>query len=182
MTLWTPLAVNYFRHPKVATIPPRARLLHLAGFCYCQEHTTDGFIPAGVVPLLVNESGAAKGSPGELVESGLWERVDGGFRVDSWHEWNRYAADVKRQRASRRKGAEVTNHKRWHAENPDPTCSLCDVASESLSESPHTHTQTQPPYPPRSPVDNGRGAQVASRVYDLRQRMTPEQLEAQAES
>lgn len=48
---WTPLAVNFWRDPKVAGTTKDAKLLALGGFTYCQGQGTDGFIPTGALAI-----------------------------------------------------------------------------------------------------------------------------------
>ena len=164
--IWTPLAVNYFRNPKVAAAPPRARLLHLAGLCYCQEHVTDGAIPASVLPILVAESGANRNSSDALIDAGLWRKTDDGWEVCGWDEWNRPATEVAGIRAKKRDAGGLGNHVRWHEGRgvTDPGCRWCDdsaIADSRSGESPPTPTPTPiAPLPPT--VDNSLRRRVVA--------------------
>ena len=154
---WTPLAVNYFRHPKIIGITPRARLLHLAGFCYCQEHVTDGLIPEGALPVLAAEAGSSRAAAKELVDGGLWERVDGGWLVDGWMEWNRSADEIERRKADAR------DRKRRQRDKERGVTRDTDVTVTGQSRDvtpPPTPTPTETPPPPPPPVDNDLRSRV----------------------
>jgi 5-methylcytosine-specific restriction endonuclease McrA len=68
------------------------------GLLYCARNLTDGFIPLRVVakggafsdqPLKVAES---------LVSATLWHKVEGGYRVHDYEDWNPSSTEVKARR------------------------------------------------------------------------------------
>lgn len=99
---WTPLSTRFFRHPKVVEAGRDGALLFLASLAYCQEHLTDGHVPAGVLRVLCAESWSTPKAAEALVASGLWLEVDGGWLVDGWLDWNRSRAEVEANREAER--------------------------------------------------------------------------------
>lgn len=75
------------RHKKMLRAGPAACWLWVCGIAHCQSQLTDGFIPTEAVPLL----GVTKGVKpllDKLVEVGLFEVTDGGYRVHDYHDYN----------------------------------------------------------------------------------------------
>ena len=80
---------------------------YAAGLLYTNKHLTDGFLPTAVVeemgfadkPLAAAEA---------MVKAGLWDAVEGGYRVHDFHDFNPLASDVqdkrRRDRERKRKG------------------------------------------------------------------------------
>lgn len=64
-------------------LDPAAVSLWVRAGSYCARHDTTGYVPAGVVRILGYQPEAAR----ELVKSGMWREVEGGFR---FHEWRKH--------------------------------------------------------------------------------------------
>lgn len=117
---WVRLDDQFADHPKVTTAGPLAGWLYVCGLLYAARYLTDGFIPTAHVARL-----AALPRPRQLAERlvqvGLWERAEGGYRIHDYAEYQPTADDVRATRAanaarqatwrSRRNGASngVTN-------------------------------------------------------------------------
>lgn len=101
---WIRIDDAFLDHPKFLRAGPLAGFLNIAAIAWCNRNLTDGFVPVRQVPRLVNLDGFAHhlqmgemSGTGEdadaldlaceLVEIGLWEEVDGGFRIHDYHEW-----------------------------------------------------------------------------------------------
>lgn len=97
---WIKLDDQFFRHPKVVGAGRDARLLYLAGLCYCGANLTDGHIPAGAIRLLAAEVEIAKpaSAAARLVEAGLWERHGDNFLVHDYLDHNRSSDRVRAER------------------------------------------------------------------------------------
>jgi len=81
--------------------------LYSGGLLYSQKHLTDGVLTREVVEAVFGGDFLAKPIEGAraMVKAGLWEAVEGGFRVHDYHDHNPQAADVleKRRRDRERK-------------------------------------------------------------------------------
>lgn len=94
---WFKVDDGFWSHPKVMTMSPGATSLWVRAGSYSCQHLTDGFIADGLLPVLGSGEAA-----GELVESGLWSRVPGGFQFHDWSEYQESSEDVKRRREAAR--------------------------------------------------------------------------------
>jgi len=111
-------------HPKLLAVGPLGMALQVAAICYCSRHLTDGFMSRVTVRALVakiavpwvspdgREHSAAVtcGSAGYdateidwadlMVEAGLWDEVQGGYKVHDYEHFNPTRVDVLKQRAA----------------------------------------------------------------------------------
>jgi hypothetical protein len=98
-------------HPKVLATGLDGMGLHIWGLTYCNAHLTDGFVPHVALPGLRGVRTAATA----LERAGLWEPVEGGWRVHDYadYQWTReqIAARHARKAAAGRMGADS----RWHS-------------------------------------------------------------------
>ena len=91
---WAKFDDKFPRHPKVRPRTDAAFRLHVAGICYCAEHTTDGWIAADEADVLVAGWSKAKTRKAidELIGAGLWEVVSGpegqGYEVHDFLDYN----------------------------------------------------------------------------------------------
>ena len=85
---WFRVDDSFADHPKALAAGP-AVALWLAGGCWAARHLTDGFVPAGALPLLRGTPAMArrlvdaKARPGGV---GLWVVVDGGWLATRYRE------------------------------------------------------------------------------------------------
>ena len=82
------------RHPKFLKAGPAPAWLWLCGLTYCQDGLTDGFIPDMAIDSLGITKNARRLAE-HLVTAGLWEKVDGGWRVHDYLEHNKPAISVR---------------------------------------------------------------------------------------
>lgn len=134
---WVRIDDGFPQHPKVAKAGPLGIAMQVAALCYCNRYLTDGFIPRGVVPGLLNLEGIAVHTwdgelfgggedatwqlvVADLIEAGLWEEVEGGYRI---HDYLDYQPSRQQVLAERQKTAErVRRHRAKEAErNADVT-------------------------------------------------------------
>lgn len=94
---WVRVDDSFADHPKIIAAGPLASWLYVCGLTYCARLLTDGFIPAGQVRKLADLDGAMQLAE-TLVECGLWERCDGGFRVHDFLQYNPTAEKVRADR------------------------------------------------------------------------------------
>lgn len=113
---WVKIDDQFPMHPKVVQSGPLGMAMQVAALCYCNRFLTDGFIPAGVVPTLINLAGQSEiweQVVGRLVHLGMWEEADGGYRIHDYLKYQPSREDAIRERQQKseagRKGAQA----RW---------------------------------------------------------------------
>jgi hypothetical protein len=162
------LAVNYGEDPKMRALArfgrdARAcRDLYVQMTCYCKRNLTDGFVPAEELGVLVYPDTPRNGErdAGRLVEVGLIERVDGGFRVCAYIKRNRSKAEVLEMAEKKASGGSLGNHIRWHEEQGlySSKCRFCqesdsppDPSSDPDTDRGSNRSTDRPPNRERSP-------------------------------
>lgn len=111
------MADDFPHHPKILKAGPLAGWLWACGLAYANCYATDGFIPAEMVLRLIgfeDDLATRLGPLGDpralalrLVEAGLWEAAEGGFRIHDFAEYQPSSSEVKRERdAAARRQAE----------------------------------------------------------------------------
>lgn len=113
--MWVRIDDQIAHHPKFLTVGAEASWLWLCGQSYCARYLTDGFIPSPALPTLCIVSDI-NGSAERLVMVGLWDRVEGGYQVHDYHDYNPTRDEVlerKRERseAGRRGGKKSAAHR-----------------------------------------------------------------------
>ncbi len=66
--------------PRMIALPGEASRLWVMAGSWAAGHDTDGFIPAEAVPRLGVYAGVR-----DLLRHGLWEKVNGGYRITDFH-------------------------------------------------------------------------------------------------
>lgn len=103
------LAIRYYADPKIASLPDEAsELMFVRGLARAGEEGREGFIPESALPELARRRRYAA-CVDVLVAACLWSRVDGGYQITRWADWQdgldtlarRRAADRERQRRRR---------------------------------------------------------------------------------
>lgn len=84
---WVRIEDGVTEHRKHLKAGPAAAWLWVCGIAYCQRQLSDGFIPIEAVPLLGVPQGFSR-LVERLVEVGLFDRVDGGYAVHDYHDFN----------------------------------------------------------------------------------------------
>lgn len=105
---WVKIDDHITQNPKIAAAGPLAMAMHLAAICYCNRELTDGFVPRAIARTLLDWEyvdaegkiwtvGTTCGMRGEdvtnasviplLVDAGLWEVADGGYRVHDYLDY-----------------------------------------------------------------------------------------------
>ncbi|TVZ96475.1 hypothetical protein [Streptomyces sp. BK340] len=99
---WVKLDDRFPSHRKVALLPDRAFRLHVSAICWCSENLTDGRIADRELPLVAKVRGL-KAAAQQLVDAGLWDRIEGGWEIHDYLDYNPSRAQVL---AERKKNAE----------------------------------------------------------------------------
>lgn len=86
MTDLSRISKTFHLHPKAIkarAIEPGSISLWLFANCWCRNHRREGVIP--------RDNATELGTDAEikaLVDSGLWQEVEEGYRFRDWHDWN----------------------------------------------------------------------------------------------
>jgi len=105
---WVKLATRYYTDDKVRRLDDAAELMFVRGLARAGELGDGGIIPDSDVSLLARRR-RCETLVRQLVDARLWSRVDGGYRINAWADWQsaadalsaRRAADRERQRRRR---------------------------------------------------------------------------------
>lgn len=97
---WVRLDDNFPDHRKVNEAGPLAMWLWVCGLCYCGRLLSDGFIPRSQVRKLADVDDAF-GLANRLVDVGLWEKCDDGYRVHDYLDYNPSRQEVEAERAKK---------------------------------------------------------------------------------
>lgn len=118
MSTWVKVADTMPDHPKMIAAGDSAAWLYVCGLCYCSRHLTDGEIPRSALNRLTGLPRPAAHAA-KLLEVGLWEETETGWRVHDYGEHQRtkqqaeHLAEANRERQRRhrdkRPGHAVTN-------------------------------------------------------------------------
>lgn len=99
---WVRIDDNFADHPKVIGLSDAAFRLFVTGLCYSNRQLTDGLIPYQIVMAWVGDNPFKPSD--ELEDQNLWERVEKGFLIRSYTEYQptREKVHEKRENAKAR--------------------------------------------------------------------------------
>lgn len=95
---WVRLDDRFPSHRKVALLSDRAFRLYVSGLCWCSENLTEGKILDRELLLVAPRIRGLKTATSDLEAAGLWDRVEGGWVVHDYLEYNPDRAKVKAER------------------------------------------------------------------------------------
>lgn len=128
--LYVPLDANYLRDPAIRKAGPEAELLYIRGLAHAKSGDTDGLILAYDLPVIGVGLKALPRRVEALVRECLWVPIPDGWVIRSWERWNMTREEREADKATKRTGAALTNHRLGrHTDRPDAACPRC---SESL--------------------------------------------------
>jgi hypothetical protein len=83
---WVKLDDGFPFNRKAIIAGKDGRALYVTALCWTAGQLTDGHVDDAAVPMLaaVSEVTDAQGTAAHLVETGLWERVPGGYEIKDW--------------------------------------------------------------------------------------------------
>ena len=162
---WIKLDDQFADHPKVVAAGPLAAWLYVCGLTYCGRYLTDGWIPEGQVRKLADIDDATAQAQ-RLVDVGLWERVDDGYLVHDYLEYNPTGERVKAERA-----ANARRQAEWRERNRQDNGQFGDDVTDTEPErnAPHngernavtdaavTTAPSPSPSPSPSPIPSDTG-------------------------
>lgn len=146
---WIKIDDQFADHPKVVEAGPLAAWLYVCGLTYCGRYLTDGWIPDGQVRKLADVDKATDLAD-RLVDVGLWDRVDDGYVVHDYLDYNPSGAKVKAEReANARRQAEWRERNRddngqFGDGNDDPTNDSNGVSNSAVTTAPSPSPSPSP--------------------------------------
>lgn len=160
---WVRIDDDFYNHPKVIKAGPLGIAMQVSALCYCNHYLTDGFVPLSIIPGLLNLAGIgmrmwANETFGggedaawtmvveDLINAGLWESCEDGYRIHDYLEYQPSkdqviadrAANAQRQEAWKaRKSNAVSNAVSNIAPVPNPV-PLKDIGANDAPANPET--------------------------------------------
>lgn len=95
---WVRIEDAVTEHRKHLKAGPAACWLWVCGIAYCQRQLSDGFIPTEALPMIGVVRGFSR-LVETLIEVGLFDRVDGGYRVHDYHDYNETREEAQHRKA-----------------------------------------------------------------------------------
>jgi hypothetical protein len=132
-------------HPKIRALSDSAFRLYISAICWSSLHRTDGRVPADQLRF-VSDVRRSQVCANQLVQAGLWETADGGWRIHDYLEYQPSAEQVTRERELKRRRQE-----RWRA-SVDASQDASDDPSQDASSRARAHPI--PSHPPSGSVGN----------------------------
>jgi hypothetical protein len=139
--MWVKLDDKMPSHPKIVKAGSRAAWLLVASICYANEYRTGGYVPVRMLRRLTDESRPAALAE-KLVESGLFEPVDGGFMIHDYADFQLNFAsaspsDLTQKRADAgRKGGLTSGKNRRDRSKIEANVEANDEAKPKQNRSP----------------------------------------------
>jgi hypothetical protein len=95
---WVKLDDRFPSHRKVALLSDRAFRLYVSALCWSSENLTEGRITQRELPLVAARLRGVKTAASELEAAQLWDRVDDGWQIHDFLEYNPDRARVQADR------------------------------------------------------------------------------------
>lgn len=134
---WVKLDDAFPEHAKIERAGEAAAWMFVCGLCYCSRALTDGFISAARMRRLTTGRYPEK-TASRLVSVGLWDRVEGGFAVHDYLDFQPPSIDVK---AKRRANAERQARHRARRSHAHSNALRQPLVTPSVTPSPRAQTR-----------------------------------------
>jgi hypothetical protein len=104
---WVYLDDNWDHCIKITTLSDLAKLVWVRGITYSRRNMTDGFIPDSEVDLFLDSKNRKQikkiveeltSKPIHVNKKQLWHRVEGGYVINDYHDWNKTSEEIKNER------------------------------------------------------------------------------------
>jgi hypothetical protein len=104
---FAPLSAHYYDDDAIIAAGEKAEVLFTRGLAFAARKPADGFISD--LQLTTFRLPGVAGRAKTLVEVGLWEQIDGGYRIAAWLKHNASKAEIEekqRKDAARKRGGQ----------------------------------------------------------------------------
>lgn len=153
---WTKIDDQFYDHPKIVAAGPLGVALFVCALSYCGRHLTDGFIQAAQVHRLIDIE-HAQAVADQLVKVGLWDRVNGGYHVHDYLEYNPSAQQVKQERKAAALRKAEWRRKRAEEEKAVRRASSHSGSPEGTDTGSHSYPDPDPDPDPLPHEDSSSG-------------------------
>ena len=108
---WTRIDDKFLNNIKVQKAGALGMALYLAGLIHCNTNLTDGFIDEEILPMLYGLSyqSARNKSVDKLVELKLWHKVNGGYEINDFLDFNKSKNEIDKLNIQRAKNGAKNN-------------------------------------------------------------------------
>lgn len=143
---WVKLDDGFPFNRKAILAGKDGRALYVTALCWTSGQLTDGHIDDAAVPMLaaVSEVTDAQGAADHLAAIGLWERVQDGYEIHDYHDYNPSSGEVRAMREARaqagRRGGLATQ------------ASKAEANAQANAEQDSEHNPTPFPFPSPFPI------------------------------
>lgn len=100
---WMKIDEKVREHPKLIEAVRKAGgsagWFWLCGLAYSRSQSTDGFLSYGILSVIAPGMKAWKKFPQVLVDHNLWTRVEGGYQIRDYFDWNPSKAELAKAKA-----------------------------------------------------------------------------------
>jgi hypothetical protein len=159
---WGKIDDQFYDHPKLDTLGSDRLAcagLYWIAISFCNRHLTDGFVPEDrMIRLADKPRREALRLASRLVDAGLWEAAEGGYRIHDFLEEgrNKSREQVEEERAgARRRQAELRARQTAMSQRDIQTQSQGEFAAPVPSR-PITRPSNPSPTPPKGSGSNDR--------------------------
>jgi hypothetical protein len=125
--MWVKLTDDWYEHQKFQRVSAAAELLYIRCLTWAARNMTDGFVPVRTILRLapeglgealtngdVDDQEFARGAlTNELLDSGLWNRADGGVEIHDYTDYQPTRAQILAARKARQEGGREGARRRW---------------------------------------------------------------------
>ena len=160
---WTRIDDGFRTNVKIRKAGPDGVLLYLYGLIYCNTSLTDGYIDDVFLPQIYADAfcRTPKATTQKLVDCGLWIRVEGGYQINDFLEYNFTKEEIEKRRQAKveagRRGGRASAGSKIEADREPKYQAPAQADAQAKFNPipiPISHplkdTTTTPPYPPES--------------------------------
>ncbi len=137
---WTRIDDKFLNNIKIQKAGALGMALYLAGLIHCNSNLTDGFIDEDILPMLYGLSfqSARNKSVERLVELKLWHKVNGGYEINDFLDFNKSKNEIDKLNIQRAKNGAKNNPNAKQNRTETGTGLGTETGSKSVPINPNT--------------------------------------------